>query len=161
VRENGSDREYRFRELTYDVVPASAVMEQDFSPDVSLRISRAALFPDIGAPNIGHVVIAALKLVDQLTYEFGDQLDVTRTEDGKVEISGVLQSKIAVAAVKQEAGSLLASGLLSVSLHSRDETPARRSEGFGRFDDFCTSKLLTTQRFPWMRSCGQPSQPWE
>ena len=90
VRENGSDREYRFRELTYDVVPASAVMEQDFSPDVSLRVSRAALFPDNGAPNIGHVVIAALKLVDQLTYEFGDQLDVTRTEDGKVEINGVL-----------------------------------------------------------------------
>jgi len=124
VRENGSDQEYRFRELTYDVVPASAVMEQDFSPDVSLRASRAALFPDIGAPNIAHVVIATLKLVDQLTYEFDDQLDVNRTEDRKVEIGGVLQSKEAVAVVKQEAGPLLASGLLSVNLHSRDETQA-------------------------------------
>jgi RNA polymerase sigma factor (sigma-70 family) len=124
VRENGSDREYRFRELTYDVVPASAVMDQDFTPDVSLRLSRAALIPGGGEPNIAHVVIAALKLVDQLTYEFGDLLDVNRTEDGKVEITGVLQSRGAVAVVKQEAGPLRASGQLSVNLHSRDETPA-------------------------------------
>lgn len=124
LRGNGSDREYRFRALTYDVVPASAVMDQDFSPDVSLRASRAALMPGGGEPNIAHIVIAALKLVNQLTYELGDLLDVTRTEDGKVEISGVLQSRGAVAVVKQEAGPLMATGQLSVRLHSRDETPA-------------------------------------
>lgn len=123
VTENGSEREYRFRQLTYDVVPASDVMDQDFSPDVSLRASRAELIPGGAEPNTAHVVIAALKLVDRLTYEFGDLLDVTRTEDGKVEISGVLQSKGAVADVKHEAGPLLASGQLSVNLHSRDETP--------------------------------------
>ncbi len=123
LRENGSDREYRFRELTYDVVPASAVMDQDFTPDVDLRASRAALIPGGGEPNTAHVVIAALKLVDQLTYEYGDLLDVTRTDDGKVEITGVLPSRGAVAVVKQEADALVATGQLSVNLHSRDETP--------------------------------------
>jgi hypothetical protein len=123
VSKNGSDREYRFRELTYDVVPASAVMDQNFSPDASLRVSRAALIPSDGEANIAHVVIAALKFVDQLNGEFGDFLDVSRTADGEVEISGVLQSREAVAVVKKEAGPLLASGQLSVNLHSRDEMP--------------------------------------
>ena len=123
LSENGGDREYRFRELTYDVVPASAVVDQNFSPDVSLRVSGAALIPSGGETNIAHVVIAALKFEDQLTCEFGDLLDVSRTADGKVEISGVLQSREAVAVVKQKAGSLLASGQLSVNLHSRDEMP--------------------------------------
>jgi hypothetical protein len=124
----GSDRgnrEYRFKQLTYEVVPSSEERDSDFVPAATL----ISLHPGTSrAPDVinrpAHLALQAFQLLSNLGPEVESLVDLDRLPDGTTQISGVLptqQQKVAIIHVFQ---SLPSQRQLKLALHSGDEPSA-------------------------------------
>jgi len=123
VQSQGETREYRFRRLTYEVVPSSAILEQDFDEDIAVRDLRAPMIPVGLGFSSAHLILVVLAHLNQLDPQVREALDVRRQADGDVEIAGVLESQEVVAEIKRSASALPDSRHITFDLHWTGEPP--------------------------------------
>lgn len=115
-------REYRFRELKYEVVPANQVQNSDFDPGPELSSLRSGL-PNIRPDaNDAHLALEALQLLSNLGPEVERIVDMERLPDGSVRMSGVFSTSEQKAAVLRVFQSMPSGGRLKLALHSSDES---------------------------------------
>jgi DNA-directed RNA polymerase specialized sigma24 family protein len=122
IRDGRETREYQFRELTYEVIPANRVQESDFTPEPELLSRRSS---PAGDPAIGlhdaHLALEAIQLLSNLGPEVERIVDIERLSDGSVQLSGVFPSSEQKAAVQRVFEPLAGGGQLKLALHSNDE----------------------------------------
>jgi hypothetical protein len=122
VRDGRETREYRFTELTYDIVPASQLQESDFDPDpalADLHSGRSGL-PSFDG-RAAHLTLEALELLSNLGPDTERLIDVERRSDGSVELNGVFPTSQQKATAIRVFHSLQGGSLLKLALHSSDE----------------------------------------
>jgi DNA-directed RNA polymerase specialized sigma24 family protein len=122
IQDHRQTREYRFQQLTYEMVPAGPELERDFTPQVEL----ASLHPRIpGESSAGvsgpHLTLEVLQLLSNLGPDVERIVDVERMPDGSVGINGVFQTADERTAVQRVFAPLQSSHQLRVVLHSGDE----------------------------------------
>lgn len=124
LEENGETREYRFRQITYEVVPQSQVQDSDFAPPVTLAASSSHSIGSGEAQNRdARLMLAALYLVDHLSPDVAEFLDVDRRPDGGVSVSGVVPTAEQRHAIEKLLLPLRGTGNLHLALHSNQEAP--------------------------------------
>jgi RNA polymerase sigma factor (sigma-70 family) len=122
IREATYTHEYRFRTLTYEVIPPSRVQDSDFAPDhtlVSLR-SGLSLAPEASEDNT-HLTLKAFQLLSNLGPGAENYLNLDRSPDGTIRLSGVLPTPEEKASITHIFRSLHGEGRLRLVLHSGDE----------------------------------------
>jgi DNA-directed RNA polymerase specialized sigma24 family protein len=124
IRERHEIREYRFRQLSYEIVEPGPALENDFTPESEL----VSLHPWIpGGTGTGvsgtHLTLEVLQLLSNLGPDVERIVDVERMPDGGVGINGVFPTASDKAAVQRVFEPLRASHQLRVALHSGDESP--------------------------------------
>jgi DNA-directed RNA polymerase specialized sigma24 family protein len=121
IRERNEIREYRFRQLSYEIVEPSPALESDFTPDSKL-VSLPRIPGGSGAGVAGaHLTLEVLQLLSNLGPEVERIVEVERMPDGGVGINGVFQTASDKAAVQRVFEPLRATHQLRVALHSGDE----------------------------------------
>jgi RNA polymerase sigma factor (sigma-70 family) len=118
-------REYRFKRLTYEVVPAIEERDSDFAPAATLM----SLHPGMGvAPDLvdrsAHLALQAFQLLSNLGPEVESLVDLDRLPDGSIQISGVLPTQQQKAAIVHVFQSLPSQRQLKLALHSGNESSA-------------------------------------
>lgn len=127
IREGRETREYRFQELSYEILPPSRVEDGDFDvdPDLVNLHSSVSIVPT-GPINTAHLALEALELLNNLGPDVEQIVDVDRNPDGSVELSGVFTTSEEKERVVHVFQPLRTTGSLKLSLHSGDE-PADRN----------------------------------
>ena len=107
VQQDGQAREYRFVETSFERRPPNSVAPAVFEPDAELLSSDKLETPnsklETGMPAPGPqppvAVIATaalevevLRLLNQAGADLGEQIDVTRAPDGKLNVHGVIET---------------------------------------------------------------------
>jgi hypothetical protein len=121
LREGEKTREYRFQEVSYEVLPAADVTDSDFEPDatlVSLHPGGAVLPSREGS---AHLALEALQLLNNLGPDVERIVNLERRVDGSVELDGVFPTSEQKASVVRVFRSLDGDGQLKLALHSSDE----------------------------------------
>jgi DNA-directed RNA polymerase specialized sigma24 family protein len=139
LRDRRETREYRFKELKYEVVPANQVRNSDFDPDPELSSLRSGLpstRPDAGD---AHLALEALQLLSNLGPEVERIVDMERLPDGSVRLSGVFSTSEQKAAVLRIFQTMPSGGHLKLALHSNEE-------GFGPIE--AKSRLIPFESVP-------------
>ncbi len=116
-------REYRFQELTYEIVPANRVSERDFEPDPTLLSPSSGT--GIASPIEGtsaHLALAALQLLDNLGPDVERGVNLERLNDGSVELNGVFPTTTERTAIVHVFRSLEDGSQLKLDFHANDET---------------------------------------
>jgi DNA-directed RNA polymerase specialized sigma24 family protein len=128
IRSRKQVRDYEFRELSYEVVPADRLKESDFDPDPDL----VSLHPTITGPlnpagRDAHFALEALLLLSNLGQDVERVVDLNRQPTGAVELSGVFPTATEKENVARVFRPLQqqSHGLITLSLHS-DGEPADR-----------------------------------
>jgi DNA-directed RNA polymerase specialized sigma24 family protein len=121
LRTGRETREYRFKELKYEVVPANQVQNSDFDPDPELSSLRSDLPSSRPDTNDAHLALEALQLLSNLGPEVERVVDMERLPDGSVQLSGVFSTSVQKAAVLRVFQSMPSGGHLKLALHSNDE----------------------------------------
>jgi RNA polymerase sigma factor (sigma-70 family) len=122
ARTGAGTREYRFRNLTYEVVPAAQVLDSDFSPPSSSASLRSGPFGPAGSDgNTAHLMLEALELLSNLGPDVEQIVDVERTRAGGVEVNGVFPTAAQKVSVLRVFQLLRADGQVKLALHSGDE----------------------------------------
>jgi hypothetical protein len=124
IRENHATHDYRFRQLTYEIVKPGPALESDFAPDSEL-VSLHPRIPGEAGPGVSgpHITLQVLQLLSNLGPEVERIVDVERMPDGGVSINGVFPTAEEKQAVQRVFEPLRTSHQLRVALHSGDETP--------------------------------------
>jgi hypothetical protein len=118
-------REYRFKRLTYEVVPAIEERDSDFVPAatlISFHPGRSAA--PAGVDRSAHLALEAFQLLSNLGPEVESLVDLDRLPDGSTQISGVLPTQQQKAAIVHVFQSLPSQRQLKLALHSGDEPSA-------------------------------------
>ncbi len=128
IQDREETREYRFTQLSYEVLPASPTLESDFAPPVessALRwgITRGPMSPQPAA----HLALEVLQLLSNLGPDVEQIVDVERLPDGGVGINGVFSTAEEKAAVQRVFQPLRTNHQLKVELHSAEDTPVPRA----------------------------------
>ena len=121
LRDGPETREYRFRELKYEVVPANQVQSSDFDPDPELSSLRSGLSSIRPDTNDAHLALEALQLLSNLGPEVERIVDMERLPDGSVRLSGVFSTSEQKAAVLRVFQSMPSERHLKLALHANDE----------------------------------------
>jgi DNA-directed RNA polymerase specialized sigma24 family protein len=100
IREGTRTQEYRFRNLTYEVIPPGRVQDSDFVPDpILLRLrSRLSLAPGAIGHN-AHLTLKAFQLLSNVGPDTENLLNLDRLPDGTVQLSGVLPTSAEKASI--------------------------------------------------------------
>jgi DNA-directed RNA polymerase specialized sigma24 family protein len=122
IRDGREIREYQFKELTYEMIPANRVQDSDFTPEPELFSLRSGLAGDqtIGLHD-AHLALEAIQLLSNLGPEVERIVDIERLSDGSVRLSGVFPSSEQKTAVQRVFEPLTGGGQLKLALHSNDE----------------------------------------
>ncbi|WP_263356655.1 RNA polymerase sigma factor [Acidicapsa ligni] len=124
IEDRTQTREYRFKELSYELVSPSKVRDSDFEIDPSLvaPVSGTSVLPmPIPSGGDAHLALQVFQLLSNLGPDVERLLDVDRSPDGSVVVSGVLPSQEQKNSVAHVFGSLDAGHRLRLALHSSDE----------------------------------------
>ena len=124
LRDGQTTREYRFRELTYEVLPANKVIDRDFDPDLSSLLVHPgdALTSPTGANNSAHLALEALQLLDNLGPDVEQIVNLERDRDGTVELNGVFPTSEQKASIVHIFEALHPGNQLKLALDASDET---------------------------------------
>jgi DNA-directed RNA polymerase specialized sigma24 family protein len=145
-------RDYEFRELTYEVIPADRLKESDFDPDPKL----VSLHPGIiGSLNpVGrdaHLALEALLLLSNLGQDVERIVDLNRQPAGGIELNGVFATdaeRDAVAHVfrplQQQSGDHI-----KIALRSEEEVADRKSVSAQVKIETLPTVSLDTERIPF------------
>jgi DNA-directed RNA polymerase specialized sigma24 family protein len=121
LREGEKTREYRFLEVSYEVLPATDVTESDFEPDATLVSLRPRLTTMQNGEESAHLALEALQLLNNLGPDVERIVNLERRTDGSVELDGVFPTSEQKASVVRVFRSLGGDGQLKMALHSSDE----------------------------------------
>jgi DNA-directed RNA polymerase specialized sigma24 family protein len=127
LRNGDETREYRFKELTYEVKSPSQVQESDFDPSPELVSLRSGLrSPEPGSGANAHLALEALLILSNLGPAVERSVDLVRTPGGGITLDGVLSTADEKASVTRVFAPLRAGGQLTLALHSAEEPSAPR-----------------------------------
>ena len=122
IAEEGKMREYRFRRLTYEVVPVSQILDNDFTPPSDLTSLRSGPFGQAHSDGrTAHLMLEALQLLNNLGPDIEQIVEVERTPAGGVEVNGVFPTAEQKASVLRVFQPLHGDGQVRLDLHSGDE----------------------------------------
>lgn len=122
VEAGGRRQQYRFEQLSYQVLSPAEVTESDFEIDPSLAgSSTGAVRSPLGELSLAHLTLEAYQLLNNLGPEIEGNVDVQRTSDDNIEISGVVPTALQKESLLHVLGPLRKSPHVSISLHSNDE----------------------------------------
>jgi DNA-directed RNA polymerase specialized sigma24 family protein len=121
LRKGRETREYRFKELKYEVVPANQVQNSDFDPAPELSSLRSGLPSIRPDTNDAHLALEALQLLSNLGPDVERIVDMERLPDGSVRLSGVFSTSVQKEAVLRVFQTMPSGGHLKLALHSNDE----------------------------------------
>jgi DNA-directed RNA polymerase specialized sigma24 family protein len=122
LRQDNSNREYRFKELTYEVVPSGSVIESDF--EIPADLNSAA--PSSGLSGIAptapaRLALQAFQLLENLDAQVQSSVNVDRLPDGRIELNGVLPTSSDRLRVERIFAPLKDNTRFTLALHSADE----------------------------------------
>lgn len=118
--QSGEDaRTYRFQQTSYEVLSAEHVSENDFVPDFGVTERSAPT--TLGNVDMAHLTLATLRTLQQQTQEVQAAVDVQRSEDGGVDVTGVLHTTSDVQSITRALRLLEGGDTLHIKLHSSDE----------------------------------------
>ena len=122
VQSRDGSREYRFKELRYEVLRPDQVTPGDFVPDAYAHSARlwASTGKDV------RLTLQALQILSIQPLNIQAAIDLERHPDGRVEVRGVLPTRLEARLLIRSLRSLPGSAILQVELHSADEVPSRR-----------------------------------
>jgi len=127
IEEGGQREEYRFEQLSYEVLPADRVVESDFEMDPALLGSAQPALPNIAGPSLAHVALQAFQFLNNLGPEIEGDIDVQRTADGPIQISGVLPTKDQERVLLNVFAPLRKDSRVAVELHSNEDPASERA----------------------------------
>jgi DNA-directed RNA polymerase specialized sigma24 family protein len=127
LRNGDETREYRFKELTYEVKSPSQVQESDFDPSPELVSLRSGLRnPEPASVANAHLALEALLLLSNLGPAVERSVDLVRTPEGGIALDGVLSTADEKASVTRVFAPLRVGGQLTLALHSAEESSSPR-----------------------------------
>jgi hypothetical protein len=121
IREVSETREYRFRRLSYDVVPQGHVRDSDFAPPPALTSSAAASAASTASTHNTKLMLDALGVLAHLNPQLADFVDLDRSPNGGVTVSAVLPTDEQRKAIEKFFLPLRHEGKLLIALHSNQE----------------------------------------
>jgi DNA-directed RNA polymerase specialized sigma24 family protein len=151
LRNGQTTREYQFRELTYEVLPADKVTDQDFDPDPTLLVTKPvdSLTSSPGVSDSAHLALEALQLLDNLGPNVEQIVNLERDPDGTIELDGVFPTSEQKASVAHIFEALHAGSRVRLALHASDEI-VRTSAVAQRISiDSLAPVDVNAQRFPF------------
>jgi hypothetical protein len=127
VREHEQNREYRFEEVKYELLPSSPQLESDFDPPTD-EATRVQANSDLtGRQRSGaHLTLEVLLLLSNLGPDAERIVDVERTPDGGTSINGVFETTAQKASVERVFAPLRSDWQLKVAFHAGDEPLSQR-----------------------------------
>ncbi|WP_263357711.1 RNA polymerase sigma factor [Acidicapsa ligni] len=130
LKEGKVTREYRFRELTYNVLSADQVTESDFDPEPSLNGNRSSVDLRPAVPgSSAHLALEALQLLNNLGPDAERTVNLERHEDGTVELDGVFPTSAEKTSIVHVFRSLQSGALLQLNLHASEEAASSPPKG--------------------------------
>ncbi len=125
IQDHHQTREYRFEELTYELLPASPQLERDFTPtvepeDLTARVPRDSA----NGRSDAHLTLEVLLLLNNLGPEVERVVNVERMPDGGTSVNGVFETRAQKEAVESVFAPLRFNHEFRVDLHSGDESAA-------------------------------------
>jgi DNA-directed RNA polymerase specialized sigma24 family protein len=128
VQQGAEQREYKFHELTYDVLRQEQVREEDFQPVSTEGVQWQSFTPhlDRSAAQV-HLALSVLELLSSAGEDVDRSVDFERSPDGSVELSGVFSTASQKQQLLDAIHSLNGSDKVRVDLHSVDE-PNRHAQ---------------------------------
>jgi DNA-directed RNA polymerase specialized sigma24 family protein len=120
VHGNEDTREYRFKEIRYEVLSPEQIQTSDFLPAVEMfHPSRRNRRTEAWIP-----LLYALQVLDGQPQMIQAAVDIERRPDGEIEIAGVLPSHQRLQELAQSFRALPGGDSLKLDLHSVDEPPS-------------------------------------
>lgn len=123
LRDGERTREYRFRELKYEVFSSDKVVDRDFDPDPSAM--ESGLAGPHGSLSTGrdsaHLALEALQLLDNLGSNVEQIVNLERKPDGTIELNGVFPTSSQKSSVEHIFEALHGGQKLRLALHASDE----------------------------------------
>jgi DNA-directed RNA polymerase specialized sigma24 family protein len=117
VRSDNATREYRFKQVGYDLLRPDQVRPSDFVPDFSVH----SLHRNVISNGEAHLTLEALRILSDQPQEIQAAVDLERLQDGGVAVKGVLSSEREAKSLTQSLRALHGGASLSIDLHSTDE----------------------------------------
>jgi hypothetical protein len=122
VQGGDGSREYRFKELHYEILRPDQVTAGDFVPQADAHSAHLAASTEKDV----RLTLQALQVLSNQPPNIQAAVDLERHSDGSVEVTGVLPTRQEVGSLIRSFRSLRGSAILQVDLHSADEAPGRR-----------------------------------
>ena len=149
LREGGVTREYRFRELAYEVLRADQVTLSDFGPDLALSVDPSSIDSSPVAGSSTHLALEALQLLSNLGPDIERTVDVERRSDGTVELSGVFPTSGERNSAIRVFRSLQSGNQLKLDLHASDDVAPVPEKGHSVQLESLAPLAPDTQRTPF------------
>lgn len=149
LRDGGVTREYRFRELVYEVLRADQLVQGDFDPDRSLNAPQSSIKINPAAGSSTHLALEALQLLSNLGPDIERTVDVERRRDGTIELSGVFPTAMERNSVVHVFRSLQSGNHLKLDLHASDDAAPVPEEGRSVQLESLAPVAADTQRTPF------------
>ncbi len=136
IEQNGETREYRYREVSFERRPPSAVAPAVFDPDPELLKSDAAtrrrgdtaIVPPSLPVATAELEIEALRLLNQAGADLGEQVNVVRAPEGQLQIQGIVDTEKRKSEILRALAPLMKNPALAVEVNTAAEalrkTPA-------------------------------------
>lgn len=123
LQQGDARREYRFREVAYEVLSASQVRDTDYRPvPISEATPRRTPAGAHAGTDMADFVLEILESLNRQQQTVQDSVDVERKEDGTVVVSGVLSTSLQKQALARALRSLQRSNALTMDLHSPEDS---------------------------------------
>ncbi|AXC15548.1 hypothetical protein ACPOL_6312 [Acidisarcina polymorpha] len=128
LQQGNTRRKYRFREVAYEVVPASEIHDADFRP-ASMSEATHLSTPEGGnaTTDTAQLILQILEALSKQQQPVQDSIDVERGPDDKVTISGVLPSSSEKQAFMRSLKSVQGFNTLTMDLHSLEDQQTAES----------------------------------
>jgi DNA-directed RNA polymerase specialized sigma24 family protein len=134
-------KEYRFREVHFEILPPQRVMASDFDADLyagTRDSSRRTIYR-------ASLTLQALELLAKQSRDVQTQVDIERQDDGHINVAGVLSTATEANTLRTLFRSLAGEDDLRLSLHSSDESSGMPSTSTS---DFPHPMMITAERVP-------------
>jgi hypothetical protein len=137
VQQGAEQQEYRFRELTYDLLRPDQVNGQDFLPATAPAIQGQSYAPhlDRSVEHV-HLALSVLELLSKGGEDIDRSVDFERRADGSIELSGVFSSASQKYRLIHALRSLNGNDKLRLDLHSVDEPSGHIQMGPAKIEVF-------------------------
>ena len=152
IESRAQTRDYEFRELTYQVIPADRLKESDFDPDPELVSLHSTITGSLNPPGRdAHLALEALLLLSNLGQDVERIVDLNRQPTGEVELNGVFETDAERDAVARVFRPLQgqSGGHVKIALRSEEEGTIRKSTSDAVKIETLPTVSLDTQRIPF------------